>query len=549
MGFRVRCLTIALGLIGALLGFSTPSHAFDFAASTDCQVYAVKPGSNRVAFGIQQCTRALESGPVISSIRVRVLEARATGYAIVKQFERAIQDQSEAIKLFPKDATRYVKRGDYQSNKGDLDAALADYNQALKLNPKSAPAYLHRSYVWHRRGITASQLADLDRAIEIEPVNAGALNARCWTLLESGGDLGKALADCDAAIRLEPDNALVLHSRCAVRLAREDYRGAEEDCSAALTKGGEHALYFADRGRAREKLGTIEQARADYENALKLKATDKFDESAHVHARERIAALTPAATQPAAAPLPDSSPAAPALPGQKRIVLVIGNSAYKGIPALPNPTRDADLVARTFRQAGFHTVTLAKDLSREMFIEALRKFSAEAEGADWAAVYFAGHGMEINGVNYLIPVDAKLASDRAVPYETVSMDQVTLAVEGAKRLRLVLIDACRDNPFINQMRRTVASRSIGRGMASIEPEAGILVVYAAKHGQIALDGEGENSPFVTALAKRMLMPGVDIRRVFDHVRDDVMEATQRRQQPFSYGSLSGSEDFMFVAKR
>jgi uncharacterized caspase-like protein len=113
---------------------------------------------------------------------------------------------------------------------------------------------------------------------------------------------------------------------------------------------------------------------------------------------------------------------------------------------------------------------------------------------------------------------------------------------------VVLLDACRDNPFANQMRRSVASRSIGRGLAEVEPDAGTLVVYAAKHGQTALDGDGGNSPFVTALISRMKTPGIEVRRLFDLVRDDVLAMTNRRQQPFSYGSVSGAEDFYFVQK-
>lgn len=123
------------------------------------------------------------------------------------------------------------------------------------------------------------------------------------------------------------------------------------------------------------------------------------------------------------------------------------------------------------------------------------------------------------------------------------------ATEGAKKLRLILLDACRNNPFVNQIQRSVASRSIGRGLAQVEPDAGMLVVYSAKHGQVALDGEGgANSPFVSALVKRLATPQIEIRKLFDLVRDDVMAATGRQQQPFSYGSVPGAEDFYFLTK-
>jgi uncharacterized caspase-like protein len=178
----------------------------------------------------------------------------------------------------------------------------------------------------------------------------------------------------------------------------------------------------------------------------------------------------------------------------------------------------------------------------------LRDFATVADTADWATVYYSGHGIEFNGVNYLIPIDARLKVDRDIDIEAVEVGKVLSSIEGAKKLRLVILDACRDNPFASQMKRTMATRSLGRGLAQIEPEAGTLVVYAAKHGETALDGDGENSPFADAFVRRLQTPNIEIRRLFDLVRDDVMAATAKKQQPFSYGSLSGSEDFYFVRR-
>jgi len=233
----------------------------------------------------------------------------------------------------------------------------------------------------------------------------------------------------------------------------------------------------------------------------------------------------------------------------KRLALVIGNSEYRNVPYLPNATRDADAVAAALRKTGFQTVTLDTNLSREKMFEELRNFSAEAETADWALVYYAGHGIEIGGANYLIPTDARLATDRDVQFETVPLDQVLAAVEPARSLKLVILDACRDNPFAKTIRVSNSSRSIGRGMARIEPGGATLVVYAAKHGQIALDGAGTNSPFVTSFVQRMLTPGIEINKVFRLVRDDVLDSTEGRQEPFTYGSLPGREDFYFVGAR
>ena len=266
----------------------------------------------------------------------------------------------------------------------------------------------------------------------------------------------------------------------------------------------------------------------------------------------------PPAAPPVVANVPPPKQAAPvvaapkaATPSERRVALVIGNSAYKNVSALTNPQRDASTIATALRQVGFQSVTLVTDLDRNKLTEALQKFAQTAEDADWSLVYFAGHGMEIGGVNYLIPIDAKLASDRDMEFQAVSLNTVLNAAERAKKLRLVILDACRDNPFAAQMKRTMAmaTRSVSRGLAQVEPEAGTMVVYAAKHGETALDGSGNNSPFASALAKNLATPGLEVRLLFDVVRDDVMEITARKQQPFSYGSISGRQQFYFTAAR
>jgi uncharacterized caspase-like protein len=201
------------------------------------------------------------------------------------------------------------------------------------------------------------------------------------------------------------------------------------------------------------------------------------------------------------------------------------------------------------RRAGFESVSLVLDSTREKMLDELRAFAARVETADWGVVYYAGHGIEQQGTNYLIPVDARLASDRDIQFEAIALDQVLAAVEGARKLRLVILDACRDNPFLNRMRLTVATRQIARGLSRIEPGSGTLVVYAAKQGQVALDGPNEHSPFTTAFLKWVLTPEVEVNKLFRLIRDDVLDATSGAQEPFAYGSLSGHEDYFFVTNR
>ncbi|MCK1396462.1 invasion associated locus B family protein [Bradyrhizobium sp. 1] len=256
------------------------------------------------------------------------------------------------------------------------------------------------------------------------------------------------------------------------------------------------------------------------------------------------AAEAPSATKP-------STSTALLRPQGRRVALVIGNSLYQNVPQLPNPSGDAAAVGAALRAVGFQSVTVLNDLSRDGTLNALRSFASEAANADWAVIYYAGHGMEAAGVNYLIPVDAALKSDRDLSIEAISLEQVLNAAERASGLRLVILDACRDNPFASQMKRalTVASRSVSRGLASVEPDAGTLVVYAAKHGETASDGDGVNSPFATAFMSNLRKPNLEIRRLFDYVRDDVMDVTKRQQQPFTYGSLPGRQEYFFVATK
>jgi tetratricopeptide (TPR) repeat protein len=364
------------------------------------------------------------------------------------------------------------------------------------------------------------------------------------------------LADANEAVKREAGTIWALYRRGMIYRYRSEYDRALADFDLVLRRYPYDASSYVERGRIYEKKGDLVRARADFERALKERGT-QF-KKAHADARAQLASLDAGAASPApkAAPAALLSPAA-AVPQApvvakdqgRRVALVIGNGNYVHTPKLANPTRDAQAVARSLRAIGFQSVTVASDQSRESLIGALRSFAREAEKADWAMVYYAGHGIEVGGVNYLIPVDAKLETDRDAALETVSLEQVLSAVDGARKIKLVVLDACRDNPFAAQMRRTVATRSIGRGLGRIEPEGATLVVYAAKHGQTALDGDGANSPFASALVRRMATPDIEINKIFRLIRDDVMDATAGRQEPFTYGSLPGREDFYFVSAK
>jgi uncharacterized caspase-like protein len=223
----------------------------------------------------------------------------------------------------------------------------------------------------------------------------------------------------------------------------------------------------------------------------------------------------------------------------KRVALIIGNAAYLHTRALQNPNNDAEALAKLLQEKGF-AVTHKSDLDYRAMRDAVRAFGQAARDVDIALVYYGGHGLEVAGQNYLIPIDAKLERESDLEYEVIALSSVLSAVAGAQRLRLVILDACRNNPLGERMQLADGvTRSVTRGLARIEPQRNVLVAYAAKEGTVARDGSGRHSPYAEALLKHMAAPGLDVRLMFGKVRDAVLTATRNEQEPFTYGSLSG----------
>ncbi len=322
------------------------------------------------------------------------------------EFDRALADCNEVIRLDPGYAAAYANRGDIWRLKGDLDQALNDHDQAIRLSPESIVFYIHRG-----------------------------------DLLRYKRDLKRALADYDQALRLDADYIPALYGQ-------------------ALTY---------------EKMGDLARARVEFEKVLASKskwAAQEIAKSARESASARLAALASGAPQPVIPPAPAkaANPASiptPTVPAPvleptatadqgRRVALIIGNAAYREIATLRNPQRDAEVIAGALRGIGFTTVTLVTNTSRAELLDALDAFASEAAKSDWAMVFYAGHGVEIGGVNYLVPIDATLGTDRDVERGGVSLDHVMAAIGRAGKLKLVLLDACRDNPFLVRASGTAA---------------------------------------------------------------------------------------------
>ncbi|WP_181161230.1 caspase family protein [Labrys okinawensis] len=511
------------------------------------------------------------------------------------KYDAAVADYSQALAKKTPTAADYTYRGNSYYGLEDYQKAVADYDASLRLDPNDVDTHAFRGSALLRLSRPAEAMADLNFTIERggDKVGAGEYKNRGEALVELGrGDEGRpdfvkaeeiatakletdnynfvyrafarafigngegAIADADKYLSIDPKASEAFHARALGNVARQDFTKAIADFSQAISMGRKRLFIQRQRGDVYLRIGQPEQAIADYQAQLNLTPGNALAMVGLEKARQAMAAKSlalasppqgggaPATTgSPQVATLAALQPAAKAELG-RRVALVIGNSAYAHVAALPNPKNDAAKVADTLRKIGFAEVTLVEDTDFRSLNRALQDFAGQADGADWAVIYYAGHGIEIANTNYLVPVDARLASDRDVTFEAVPLDRVMAASEGAKGMRLVILDACRNNPFLANMTRKTATRAVSRGLSRVEPDGGTLVVYAAKAGEVALDGSGGNSPFVTALTANLQKPGIEIGKLFRLVRDDVMKATDRKQEPFTYGSLPG-DDFIF----
>ena len=393
---------------------------------------------------------------------------------------------------------------------GDYDRAIESYSAAIKLQPKDSVLYSNRGVAYRRKG-----------------------------------DLDRALSDLNAAIGLDPKRPEPFLERAVVHRLKLEFSQALADNDQAIKLSPKDAYAFKERAHTQEGRNELKSALSDYRQALLLDPNDTQVARSISRLETRVAVSV---AKPDSTPSANATKAQPTATGKgRRVALVIGNSRYSNVSPLINPRNDAELIGNVFRAVGFTQVHLKVDLSREQLAIALKEFANVADDAEWAVIYYAGHGIEVGGQNYLVPVDAKFATDRDVSLEAVTLDQVLQSVEGARKLRLVILDACRDNPFARKMVRSSGTRSVRSGLGNIEPEGATLVAYAAKHGLTAEDGAAGNSPFATSLARFIQEPGLEINLVFRKVRDDVMASTGKRQEPFTYGSLP-SEAFYFRQK-
>ncbi len=501
---------------------------------------------------------------------------RATIETVLEQFDRALDDLEHAIRADPTVSSHYVQRALILERLDRFSQARADLDAAVKLDPKNQNAWINRAMLWARYGDVERAFADYSQA-------EAAGGSQTWYALSGRAKLAVSLgepvrgfADWTKAAETSPLPMLAaqFHVR-AGNLARDylkDFDKAQRSYARALSVLPSHADALIQRGIAFERANRLDDAANDYRKAGDMTRGNPLEKSIYDYSIFRLQVLQARRSRKAGdPPLPPNinvlsrSPQDIGASRGRRIALVLGNAAYEHVTPLMNSDRDAESVGAALSESGFARVTVATNLDRSQMDGALQQFAREAAAADWAIIYYAGHGVEIDGINYAIPVDASMDTLREAPSHAVSIGQMIAAVDPARNLHLVVLDACRDDPFVQEAHRKTSSKraldkaadaaldpliarrkEIGGGLAGVQlTELNTVALFSTQPGKVTLDGDELNSPFTRAFVSNLPTPNLDLRQFFERVKQNVADGTQGRQRPAINGKLREGERFIF----
>lgn len=591
LGWRARRVRLGLARFVAAVALLLAQLPFATQAD-DGNTCGARKGADAVA----ACTRLIESGRAKGDVLYLHHNNRGGAYQSIGtsgDHYRAIDDFSAAIRLDAKLSFAFINRGISWAMVGAYDRAIDDFANALRNDPRNARAYNNRGGAYRDRGEFDRAIADFNKAIALDPKLADALFNR-GTLYMQKEDYNRAIADYTAVIRQSPRDILALAVRGRAWSSKEDVGRAKADFEAALAVSAEDERSKAVQDAVRELLqallekraaiedGVLHNKQAEIEKAAREKqvalekqiaqqkqaAVEKQIAAERKEAAQKQAALEKktiaekkAAEKQAAlderAVLRKSTPSGvkPELvaPLQRidRIALVIGNAAYHpSFGALANPSNDANDVAKALQQLGF-LVWLRLDLGHVEMKDVLTSFARATQGVETAVVFFAGHGFQHGGTNYLAPVDAPITDDSSIANH-VSLDRLMASLKAERGFRILIIDACRNNLAVEQAASqqvpNTRSRLVKRGLSPVTitttwSGGGMLVAFATLPGDVAADGAGRNSPFTHALVKHLPTPGLELRHLFVRVRADVVLVTSNAQIPQVTDALNGEYVF------
>ena len=489
------------------------------------------------------------------------LTLRATINQTIGRSAEARADVAEAMQAAPKDATPFVQRALEHERNGDVNAAMIDLDRALELDPKAGTALSARGDLLRRLGYLQRARTDLEGAAALGPPFRRLALTRKSELELRAGDLRAAYDDLVAASRETGDmpmadaalasadlfvqaGALALDKLKDTETAEKLYREAEK----LAPKNWAAALGLA---RVAEAKGEKAKAEAIYKRILTAtRATPRLLE--RILASWRLKQLSQPALR-GTGPFRNGSdsgvaPAKPSPDGLKRIAFVIGSSDYTELSSLPNARRDAAVMANALADMGFDAIEIAENVAKADLRRIPTLIAEQAAQADVVLVFYAGHGVETGGVNYLVPTDATLDSDEVLRNDALALADLTASAAKARRGALVIVDACRDDPFA-EAQAVAASRGTGGrqlaalparihgGLAAVpQPAPNNVVLHSTQPGKTASDGDGLDSPFVRALLETLSSPGKTLDAVVQETATRVSEKTEGRQVPAAYGA-------------
>lgn len=494
---------------------------------------------------------------------------RAVGWNKKGDYTKVIADASEAIRLYPT-VPAYNLRGSAYYDKGEYDIAIADFNDALRTGPPERIIYHNRGNALRGKGDYAKAIADYDLSIKLGPPSAFSWQNRGISK-QALGDLDGAMADMNEAIRIDPTLPQPLTNRAVIWRAKGDLDRAIADTTEAIRlakakapanimtpPGSVLISAYSQRGLSYEARGDFTRAKLDYAAALEGQTSDAGSKANQAMAKVRhslLSEMAPPSPRMGAAPAPAAGTMAappPPAPAEKvsitkRVALVIGNGGYAHVKPLPNPSNDARSIAKSLRDIGF-TVREGIDLDRTAMQKTIRDFLREAAQAHVAVVYYAGHGVQVEGRNYLVPIDVEFKAGSRMTEAMMDLDTIMAGLDDQVRTNILILDACRNNPMAPKVASTGTDRGIDVGSGLAAPTtlgtgstlgAGTLIAFATAPGQVALDGQGTNSPFSAALTRHIGTPGLEVQQMLTRVRAEVVAATKGKQVPWSNSSLLG----------
>jgi tetratricopeptide (TPR) repeat protein len=441
------------------------------------------------------------------------------GYVLkeMHKLDDALAAFNRAAEVDAKSPRPVVGRGEILVDKKDYRRAIVEFDAAIRLDPSYAYGYSQRSFAYYKIGDPEQALKDVNEALKHDPRAAGAYNTR-GLVHHAKHDYDEALADLTQAIRLAPLISNFYSNRGRTYNARKEFDRAILDLNESIRLNPTNPLPYGHRAISYENKRERDKALADWRTAARLDPN-------HQDATKAIRRLEQEKAAPSAV--------------KTRVALVIGNSEYKFGNRLPNPVNDAGDFANVLRKLGFDVIE-GRNLDKRSMDEKIAEFARKLDKAGIGLFFYAGHGIQVDGDNWLIPIDARiepgdLREGRSANVKTgsVNVAQVLAKMEAEQRVNLIFLDACRDNPF----GRGSGGLSQPKGLAPIQNAVGTLTAFSTKPYHVALDGDGRNSPFTTALLKHVTTPGLEIGGVMKRVRVDVIKSTNGEQVPFDESSL------------